>query len=300
MLWGTANLFSHPIYANGAASNPDAHVFAVAAAQVKKAMEVTKELGGENYVFWGGREGYFSLLNTDTKRELDHMAAFFKMAVAWKNNIGFKGQLLIEPKPREPTKHQYDYDAQTVIGFLKHYSLDHDFKLNIEPNHTTLAGHDYEHDVEIASRYGFLGSIDSNTGDTLLGWDTDQFPMDVKKATMAMLVVIRQGGLAPGGLNFDCKVRRESTDVEDMFIGHIGAMDTFARALRNAAKVIEDNVLPKMVSERYSSYNSGIGKKIEDGTATFEELEQWVLQNGDPKLISGKQEKYELLFNQYT
>jgi len=299
LLWGTANLFSHPRFMNGAATNPEAHVFAYAAAQVKKAMEVTKELGGENYVFWGGREGYFSLLNTDTKRELDHLANFLKMAVEWKKKIGFTGQLLIEPKPREPTKHQYDYDAQTVIGFLKHYNLDKDFKVNIEPNHTTLAGHDYEHDLELASRYGFLGSIDSNTGDTLLGWDTDQFPMDIKKATQAMLIVYRQGGLAPGGLNFDCKVRRESTDVEDMFIGHIGAIDTFARALRNVAKIIEGGVLPALVKERYSSYDGGIGKKIEDGTTSFEELEKFAFEHGEPQIISSKQEKYEMIFNDY-
>jgi len=300
LLWGTANLFSHPRYMNGASTNPDAHVFAYAAAQVKKAIEITKELGGENYVFWGGREGYFSLLNTDTKRELDHFACFLKMAVEWKKTIGFGGQLLIEPKPREPTKHQYDYDAQTVIGFLKHYSLDKDFKVNIEPNHTTLAGHDYEHDLELASRYGFLGSIDSNTGDTLLGWDTDQFPMDIKKATMAMLIVIRQGGLAPGGLNFDCKVRRESTDVEDMFIGHIGAMDTFARALRNAARLVESGTLSNLVKERYSSYDKDMGKKIEEGTTTFEELEKWVMEHGEPHSISARQEKCEVIFNDYV
>jgi len=299
LLWGTANLFSHPRYMNGASTNPDSHVFAYAAAQVKKAIEVTHKLGGENYVFWGGREGYQSILNTDTRRELDHFAAFLKMAVDWKNKIGFKGQLLIEPKPREPTKHQYDYDAQTVIGFLKHYGLDKDFKLNIEPNHTTLAGHDYEHDLEMSSRYGMLGSIDSNTGDTLLGWDTDQFPMDIKKATLSMLIVLKQGGLQPGGLNFDCKVRRESTDIEDVFISHIGAMDTFARALRHAAKITQEGRLSGMIKERYSSYETGIGKEIESGTASFEELEQWVFHHGEPQLRSGKQEKFEAIFNQY-
>jgi len=296
-LWGTANLFSHPRYMNGGATNPDSHVFAYAAAQVKKAISATKELGGENYVFWGGREGYFSLLNTDTKRELDHFANFLRMAVDWANKIGFTGQFLIEPKPREPTKHQYDYDAQTVIGFLKTYNLDKHFKVNIEPNHTTLAGHDYEHDLEIASRYGFLGSVDSNTGDTLLGWDTDQFPMDVKKATMAMLIIVRQGGLAPGGLNFDCKVRRESTDIEDMFLGHIGAMDTFARALRNTARIVEGGVIANLVKERYSSFDKDIGKKIEEGSTNFEELEQYVLKHGEPQPTSGKQEKFEILLN---
>jgi len=299
LLWGTANLFSHPRYMNGGATNPDAHVFAYAAAQVKKAMEVTHKLGGENYVFWGGREGYQSILNTNVKKELDHLAAFLKMAVAWKKKIGFTGQLLIEPKPREPTKHQYDYDAQTVWGFLKEYKLDADFKVNIEPNHTTLAGHDYEHDMEMASRFGYLGSVDSNTGDPLLGWDTDQFPMDIKKATLTALIIVRQGGLQPGGLNFDCKVRRESTDLEDMFIAHIGAMDCFARGLRIAARIIEDGTMNKLVEERYASFTRDIGKKIEDGTADFEELEKYVLEKGAPTQISGKQEKFEVLLNDF-
>ena len=222
LLWGTANLFSNPRYMNGAATNPDAHVFAYAAAQVKKAMEITHLLGGENYVFWGGREGYQSLLNTNVKKEIDHLAAFLHLAVRHKQQIGFTGQLLIEPKPKEPTAHQYDYDAQTVWGFLKTYNLEAHYKVNIEPNHTTLAGHSFEHDIEVASRFGYLGSIDSNTGSPSLGWDTDQFPMNLRDCTMVMRAVIRQGGLAPGGLNFDCKVRRESTDIEDIFIGHIG------------------------------------------------------------------------------
>eukprot|EP00750_Incisomonas_marina_P013298 INCI17283.2.p1 GENE.INCI17283.2~~INCI17283.2.p1 ORF type:complete len:454 (-),score=82.56 INCI17283.2:1112-2473(-) len=239
LLWGTANLFAHPRYMNGGGTAPNADCMAYACAQVKKAMEVTLKLGGENFVFWGGREGYQSVLNTDVRRELDHFAIFLQAAVNHKEKIGADFQLLIEPKPREPMKHQYDYDAQTCIGFLKTYNLDKHFKLNIEPNHTTLAGHDYEHDLLMSSLYGFLGSIDANTGDTLLGWDTDQFPMDVKKATLAMLVVLKQEGLAPGGLNFDCKVRRESTDIEDMFISHIGAMDTFARGLRAAAAIIQ-------------------------------------------------------------
>jgi xylose isomerase len=210
---------------NGAATNPNAEVFAYAAAQVKKAMEVTKELGGENYVFWGGREGYFSLLNTDLKLELDHLAKFLSMAVAWKKKIGFEGTLLIEPKPREPTKHQYDFDSATVMGFLRTYGLEKEFKLNIEANHATLAGHTFEHELELASAYSMLGSIDANTGDTLLGWDTDQFNMDIRSTTLAMSVVLKQGGLGTGGLNFDAKLRRESTDIEDMFIGHIGGMD---------------------------------------------------------------------------
>eukprot|EP01123_Difflugia_compressa_P000779 TRINITY_DN10902_c0_g1_i1.p1 TRINITY_DN10902_c0_g1~~TRINITY_DN10902_c0_g1_i1.p1 ORF type:complete len:469 (+),score=111.60 TRINITY_DN10902_c0_g1_i1:206-1408(+) len=297
LLWGTANLFSHPRYMNGAATNPSLDVFAYAAAQVKKAIEVTHLLGGENYVFWGGREGYQSILNTNIKSELDHLAAFFRLAIDHKTKIGFHGQFLIEPKPREPTKHQYDYDAQTVIGFLKTYDLDKHFKLNIEPNHTTLAGHDYEHDIEVSSRYGFLGSVDSNTGDTMLGWDTDQFPMDVKKATLVMKAVVRQGGIAPGGLNFDSKVRRESTDVEDMFISHIGAMDTFARGLINAVNLIEKGTLENLVKERYESWSTPLGVNIEKGLSSFEELEKYSLEKGEPKLISGKQEKFELLFN---
>jgi len=299
-LWGTANLFSHSRYMNGAATNPNAHVFVHAAAQVKKVMDVTHKLGGDNFVFWGGREGYQSILNTNVKRELDHLAALFKMAVDYKTKIGAKFQFLIEPKPREPTKHQYDYDAQTVISFLKSYGLDTHFKLNIEPNHTTLAGHDYEHDIIFASKLGFLGSIDSNSGDQALGWDTDQFPMDVKKTALVMKTVIEQGGIAPGGLNFDSKVRRESTDVDDMFISHIGAMDAFARGLKVAVQIIETAVIPKLVTERYSSYDSGIGKSIEEGKATFEECEEYIRKNGEPTPVSGKQEKYELLFNRYV
>jgi xylose isomerase len=298
LLWGTQNLFSHPRYANGALTNPDAHVFAFAAAQVKKVMEITHRLGGENLVFWGGREGYQSILNSDPKRELDHMAALFRMVVEYKKKLGASFQLLIEPKPREPMKHQYDYDAQTVIGFLKSYPpLAEHFKLNIEPNHTTLAGHDFEHDIIFASRFGMLGSIDSNTGDPLLGWDTDQFPMDVKKTTLVMKTVIEQNGLAPGGLNFDCKVRRESTDVEDLFIAHIGAMDAFASGLVQAAKIIEEGTLSRMVRERYSSFDSGLGKRIEDGVTSLEECEAFVKEHGEPKIQSGKQELFEMLFN---
>jgi len=300
-LWGTANLFSNPRYANGAATNPDAYVFAYAAAQVKKAMEITHKLGGENYVFWGGREGYATLLNTDTKRELDHLASFFHMAIQHKKNIGWNGQFLIEPKPKEPTKHQYDYDAQTVIGFLKTYGLDKDFKLNIEPNHTTLAGHSYEHDVELASRYGFLGSIDSNTGDTSLGWDTDQFPMNLKDCAALVRTILAQGGLAPGGLNFDAKVRRESTDPEDMFIAHIGAMDCFALALRRMVVLQQSGTMDKMVKARYSSYDAGIGAQIESGKASFADCEKAVLAANpqEPKPTSGQQEKYEAIFNNY-
>lgn len=304
LLWGTANLFSHPRYMNGGATSPEFTSYAYAAAQVKKAMEITHKLGGKNYVFWGGREGYHNLLNTDIKRELDHYAAFLKMAKLHKEKIGADFQFLIEPKPREPTKHQYDYDAQTCIGFLKQYNLDKDFKLNIEPNHTTLSGHEYEHDVLVSSVYGFLGSVDSNTGDTLLGWDTDQFPMDIKKATLMMCIIINMGGLEPGGLNFDCKVRRESTDIEDMFISHIGAMDTFARGLRNAVQIISDGKLSSMISSRYSTFDSGIGKTVENGAFTMEDAEEYILDKESDNLFhykpnSGKQELFEMILNNY-
>jgi xylose isomerase len=300
LLWGTANLFSNPRYMNGASTNPDAHVFAYAAAQVKKAMEVTLELGGENYVFWGGREGYQSLLNTDLKRELDHFARFLSMAAAYKKEIGFKGTMLIEPKPKEPTKHQYDFDAATVMGFLRTYGLENEYKLNIEANHATLAGHTFEHDLEICARYGMLGSIDANTGDPQLGWDTDQFNMDVKSTTLAMDVVLRNGGMGTGGLNFDAKVRRESTDLDDMFISHIGGMDAFSRGLLNASRMVEDKAFSKPIAARYSSYDSGIGKAIESGEADFKALEKWVLDAGEPTQASGKQERYESILNDYT
>ena len=302
LLWGTANLFSHPRYMNGAATNPDAHVFAYAAAQVKKAMEVTHKLGGVNYVFWGGREGFISYLNTDVKRELDHLAAFFHMAIQHKRDIGATFQLLIEPKPKEPTKHQYDYDAQTVIAFLKTYGLDKDIKLNIEPNHTTMAGHSYEHDCHMASAYGFLGSIDSNTGDTSLGWDTDQFPMNLKDCSALVQIILNQGGIAPGGLNFDCKVRRESTNLEDMFISHIASMDVFAYALRKIAPLHQDKALSSLIKARYSTYDSGIGASIESGKASFKDLEKYILEAGDkqePKVTSGQQEHCEAILNNY-
>jgi len=298
-LWGTANLFTNPRYMNGASTNPDAHVFAHAGAQVKKAIEVTHRLGGQGYVFWGGREGYASLLNTDVRRELDHMADFFKMVVKFVKSIGFTGQLLIEPKPKEPTAHQYDYDAQTVIGFLKHYGLEKHFKLNIEPNHTQLAGHNYLHDLQVASAYGMLGSIDANSGTESLGWDTDQFPMDLKNTTWLMKIVVEQGGLV-GGLNFDAKPRRESTDVEDMFIAHIGGMDSLARGLRNAAKLIEGKVYSTTLHHRYSSYDSDFGASIEKGKATLEQCEAFILQHGEPKKTSGKQEKLENQLNRYV
>ncbi|XP_076810475.1 xylose isomerase-like [Clavelina lepadiformis] len=299
LLWNTCNLFAHPRYSNGAATNADAHVVACAAAQVKKGLEVGKKLGAENFVFWGGREGYHTLLNTNVREELDSLANFFKMAVAYKKKIGFTGPFLIEPKPKEPTKHQYDYDAMTVIAFLKTYNLDKDFKLNIEPNHTTLAGHGHEHDVVMASSYGMLGSVDSNTGSPDLGWDTDQFPMDVKNATFIMKTILDQGGLAPGGLNFDCKVRRESSDVADMLISHIGAMDCFAKALRVAAKIKQDGVLDKMKQERYASFGSGLGAKLKSGNATFEDCHEYICQKGEPERRSGHQEKFETVLNRY-
>lgn len=299
LLWNTCNLFSNPRYMNGALTNPDAHVVAYAAAQVKKGLEIGKKLGAENFVFWGGREGYQSLLNTSVHTELSNMANVFKMAVAYKEKIGFKGQFLIEPKPKEPTRHQYDYDAMTVIGFLKHFGLADDFKLNIEPNHTTLAGHQYHHDIMMASAFGMLGSVDSNTGSPDLGWDTDQFPMDISYATQAMKVIIDQNGLQPGGLNFDAKVRRESTDVQDMFIAHIGAMDTFARGLRNAAKIVEDGYMQKMLDDRYATFTSGLGLKIVKGQASLEECEKFISQAGNPKKTSGQQEKYEAVLNRY-
>jgi len=300
LLWGTANLFSHPRYMNGGMTNPDFAVFARAGAQVKKAMEVTHRLGGENYVFWGGREGYQTILNTRPRQELDNAAAFFRMAVAHKEAMGADYQLLIEPKPREPTKHQYDYDAQTVIGFLHTYGLQDHFKINVEPNHTTLAGHSYEHDIVFSSQLGFLGSIDANTGDELLGWDTDQFPSDVKQTTLTMGTVIDQGGLAPGGLNFDCKVRRESTELDDFFVAHIGAMDAFARGLKAAAAIREDGVIPGMLQERYSSWDSAEGKDAVAGKLDFAKLEEIALAGGEPKKTSGRQERYEMELSRFV
>eukprot|EP00823_Brevimastigomonas_motovehiculus_P005686 TRINITY_DN4237_c0_g1_i1.p1 TRINITY_DN4237_c0_g1~~TRINITY_DN4237_c0_g1_i1.p1 ORF type:complete len:446 (+),score=84.48 TRINITY_DN4237_c0_g1_i1:99-1436(+) len=297
--WGTANLFSHLRYMNGAATNPDLAVFCMAAAQVRKAIEVTNTLGGRNYVFWGGREGYQSLLNTNVKSEIDHMAVFLKMAVKYKTSIGFKGQLLIEPKPKEPTSHQYDYDAQTVMGFLSKYDLSSDFKLNIEPNHTMLAGHSYEHDVEMAAKYKMLGSVDLNTGNPSLGWDTDQFPTDIRNTVMVLRSIVEMGGLGNGVLNFDAKLRRESTDLEDLFIAHIVGMDTAARALRIVAAMKKDGVLDQLVAERYSSWNTDFGKMMSKGELTLEECEKEAMKTGEPKTISGKQEKFEAIFNRY-
>ncbi len=299
LLWNTSNMFSHRRFANGAASNPDAAVFAYAAAQVKKMLEVGLELGATNYVFWGGREGYDTLLNTDLKRELEHLATFLRMAVDYAKKIGFTAQFLIEPKPKEPTKHQYDFDAATVIGFLKSHDLDRHFKLNIENNHATLAAHTFQHDLLVASMNGMLGSVDANQGDPQLGWDTDQFPTDLYAATQAMLVILDQGGLAPGGLNFDAKVRRASTDIEDLFIAHIGAMDAFAHGLKVAARLIADGVLSGVRAQRYASYDSGIGAGIEAGAATLESLEAYTLAHGEPEARSGRQESLENVINQY-
>jgi xylose isomerase len=299
LLWGTANLFSNRIFSSGAGTNPNAHIAALAGAQVKNALDATLELGGENYVFWGGREGYESLINTDLKHEQDQMARFLHMAVDYAKKIGFKGQFLIEPKPAEPSKHQYDHDAATTLSFLQAYDLIDDFKLNIEANHATLAGHTFEHELAVASAAGKLGSVDANRGDLLLGWDTDQFPNDVYETTRAMMIILQQGGLGTGGLNFDAKVRRSSIDPVDLFHAHIGGIDVFARGLLIANKIIEDNVLGKFIEERYSSYNTGIGADIMKGTAGFEDMEKYILDNGLPAMTSGRQEMLENIINSY-
>jgi xylose isomerase len=300
LLWGTANLFSHPRYMCGAATNPDAHVFAYAAAQVKKALEVTLELGGENYVFWGGREGYETLLNTDLKREQAHLAAFLHLAVDYAKEIGFKGQFLIEPKPKEPTKHQYDFDVASGIAFLRTHGLEKHFKFNIETNHATLAGHTFQHEIETAAAVGMLGSIDANTGDLLLGWDTDQFNTDVRELTLAMLSILRAGGLGTGGFNFDAKLRRPSIDPEDLFHAHIGGMDAYARAFKVARRILADGKLGRFVAERYASYDSGFGRDIERGKLGFRALEALVHKKlGEPQPRSGKQEYLENLLARY-
>lgn len=295
-LWGTAQLFMHPRYMHGAATSSEVGVYAYAAAQVKKVMEVTHYLGGENFVFWGGREGYQSLLNTDMQRELDHLATFLQAAVDWKKKIGFNGTLLIEPKPQEPTKHQYDWDAATTMSFLQKYGLKGEFKLNIECNHATLSGHSCHHELETARINGLLGNIDANTGDPQIGWDTDQFMTDISEATLVMLSVVRNGGLAPGGFNFDAKLRRESTDVEDLFLAHISGMDTMARGLRNVAKLVEDGSLAELVRNRYKSFDSELGALIEAGKADFETLEKKAMEMGEPTVASGKQELAEMIF----
>ena len=298
LLWGTANAFSHPRYTHGASTSPNADVFAYAAAQVKKAMEVTYELGGQNYVFWGGREGYETLLNTDMKLELDNLARFLHMAVDYAKEIGFKGQFLIEPKPKEPTKHQYDFDAGTVIGFLKTYNLDGHFKMNIEANHATLAGHTFQHELRISRINGMLGSIDANQGDMLLGWDTDQFPTNIYDTALAIYEVFKAGGFTTGGLNFDAKVRRGSFEPVDLFYAHIAGMDTFAKGLKTAYRMIEDGKLDRFVEDRYQSYTTGIGKDIVSGRAGFRELEKYAMENSIVN-TSGRQEMLESILNKY-
>ncbi len=300
LLWGTTNAFSNRRFTHGASTSNHAGVFAYAAAQVKKAMEVTKELGGQNYVFWGGREGYETLLNTDMKLELDNLARFLQMAVDYKKEIGFNGQLLIEPKPKEPTKHQYDFDTATVLGFLKANGLEDHFKMNIEANHATLAGHTFQHDLQLARINNALGSIDANQGDLMLGWDTDQFPTNLYETTLAMLEVIKMGGFTKGGLNFDAKIRRASFEPVDLFYGHIAGMDAFAQGFKIANKIVEDGKFDKFVADRYASYSTGIGKDIVAGKVGFKELESYILENGEPEITSGRQEMLESLFNQYV
>jgi xylose isomerase len=301
LLWGTANLFSNPRYMCGAATNPDAHVFAYAAAQVKKALEVTQELGGENYVFWGGREGYETLLNTDLRREQEHLAKFLQLAVDYAQQIGFKGQFLIEPKPKEPTKHQYDFDVASGIAFLRTFGLIRHFKFNIETNHATLAGHSFQHEIEVAAAQGLVGSIDANSGDPLLGWDTDQFNTDVKELTLAMTSILRAGGLGSGGFNFDAKLRRPSIDPEDLFHAHIGGMDAYALAYKIARQILADGNFEQFVAERYASFDSGYGREIERGRLDFPALEKLVLgQLGEPRPRSGRQEYLENLLNRYV
>lgn len=299
LLWGTANLFSHPRYMNGAATNPDFNVVAHAGAQVKNALDATIKLGGENYVFWGGREGYLSLLNTNMKKELEHFAMFLHSAKDYARNQGFKGNFFIEPKPMEPTKHQYDFDAATVIGFLREYDLIHDFKLNLEVNHATLAQHTFQHEVQVAADAGLLGSMDANRGDYQNGWDTDQFPNNLYEVTEAMLVFLQSGGLQGGGINFDAKTRRNSTALTDLFHAHIGGMDVFARALTIADKILTKSDYTDLIQKRYSSFDSGEGKKFEEGRLTLQDLSKIAYSNGEIPLQSGEQERFENIINQY-
>lgn len=299
LLWGTSNCFSNPRFMNGAATNPDFNVVARAGGQVKLALDATIALDGENYVFWGGREGYMSLLNTDMGRELDHMAQFLTMSRDYARAQGFKGTFFIEPKPMEPSKHQYDFDSATAIGFLKEYGLDKDFKINIEVNHATLAQHTFQHEIEVAAKAGMLGSIDANRGDYQNGWDTDQFPNNIQETTEAMLVFLKAGGLQGGGVNFDAKIRRNSTDLEDVFLAHIGGADTFARALLTADKIITSSPYEKLRKERYSSFDSGKGKDFAEGKLNLKDLYDIANQNGELSLQSGKQELFENIINQY-
>jgi len=299
LLWGTANVFGNKRYMNGASTNPEFDVVARAIVQIKNSIDATIALGGTNYVFWGGREGYMSLLNTDMKREKEHMATMLRMARDYGRSKGFKGTFLVEPKPMEPTKHQYDVDTETVIGFLRANGLDKDFKVNIEVNHATLAGHTFEHELACAVDAGMLGSIDANRGDYQNGWDTDQFPIDNLDLVQAMMQIIRNGGFKDGGTNFDAKTRRNSTDLEDIFIAHISAMDAMARALECAAELLEKSPIKGMVAERYSSFDSGLGKKFEEGNMTFEEAYEYGKTVGEPALKSGRQELYEAIVNMY-
>ncbi|MDE6268063.1 MAG: xylose isomerase [Muribaculaceae bacterium] len=299
-LWGTANVFGHARYMNGAATNPDFDVVARAAVQIKNAIDATIELGGQNYVFWGGREGYMSLLNTDQKREKEHLATMLTLARDYARSKGFTGTFLIEPKPMEPSKHQYDVDTETVVGFLKAHGLEKDFKVNIEVNHATLAGHTFEHELAVAVDNGMLGSIDANRGDYQNGWDTDQFPIDNYELTQAMMQIIRNGGLGNGGTNFDAKTRRNSTDLEDIFIAHIAGMDAMARALESAADVLEKSPYKKMLADRYASFDKGEGKEFEEGKLTLEDLVAYSKKHGEPAVTSGKQELYEAIVNMYA
>ena len=299
LLWGTANAFSNPRYMNGASTNPDFNVVARAGGQVKLALDATIALGGENYVFWGGREGYMSLLNTDMGRELDHMGQFLRMARDYARAQGFKGNFFIEPKPMEPMKHQYDFDCATAIGFLRAQGLDKDFKMNIEVNHATLAQHTFQHEIDVAAQAGMLGSLDANRGDYQNGWDTDQFPNNIQETTEAMLVFLKAGGLQGGGINFDAKIRRNSTDMEDVFLAHIGGADTFARALLTADKIITSSAYDKLRAARYSSFDAGNGKAFEDGKLSMQDLYKIAHENGELALTSGKQELFENIINQY-
>lgn len=300
LLWGTANLFSHPRYMHGAATNPDFRVVCHAAAQVKHAIDATVELGGTNYVFWGGREGYLSLLNTNMKREQEHLARFLHMARDYGRKNGFKGTFLIEPKPMEPSKHQYDFDAATVIAFLREFDLMEDFKLNIEVNHATLAHHTFQHELQVATNAGVLGSMDANRGDYQNGWDTDQFPNNVYELTEAMLVLLESGGFKTGGINFDAKTRRSSTDLEDLFHAHIGGMDAFARALLSAHAILEDGTYQKFRKRRYASFDTGKGKQFEAGKLKLEDLQKLAASQKEPELVSGKQEYLENLLNRFV
>jgi xylose isomerase len=299
LLWGTANLFSNPRYMNGAATNPDFTVVANVAVQLKNAIAATVALGGQNYVFWGGREGYMSLHNTDMKRELEHMGMMLSMARDYGRKIGFKGTFLVEPKPMEPSKHQYDYDVATIIGFLRQHGLDKDFKLNIEVNHATLAGHSFQHELQVAADAGLLGSIDANKGDYQNGWDTDEFPTNLYEITEAMMVILQAGGFTNGGINFDAKIRRNSTDVEDIFIAHISGMDTFAKGLLVADKILKESDYLKIKKSRYASFDKGKGKDFEKGKLTLEMLSSIAADLGEPVIKSGKQELLEQMINMY-